>query len=79
MCVQSVANVFIRNVITDSFCVQHVVRTKSREKWLVGGITFVDDIPKTASGKILRRVLREWAAAMRSTGGLTERGKHAKL
>ena len=42
---------------------QHVAHSKSREKWLAGGIVLVDEIPKTASGKILRRVLREWAAA----------------
>jgi 4-coumarate--CoA ligase len=31
---------------------------KVRYKWLRGGIEFVDSIPKTASGKILRKDLR---------------------
>lgn len=35
-----------------------VRKTKSRSKWLVGGVEFLDQIPKSASGKILRRVLR---------------------
>jgi len=30
-------------------------------KQLTGGIVFVDQIPKTPSGKILKRVLREQA------------------
>ncbi|KAH6952320.1 4-coumarate-CoA ligase [Ilyonectria sp. MPI-CAGE-AT-0026] len=34
---------------------------------LRGGIAFVDSIPRTQSGKIIRRVLREWAA--RELGG----------
>ncbi|KIJ47857.1 hypothetical protein M422DRAFT_777999 [Sphaerobolus stellatus SS14] len=38
---------------------EHVSSTKSEHKWLTGGITFVDTIPKSLSGKILRRVLRE--------------------
>lgn len=33
----------------------------ARYKRLEGGVKFVDAIPKTASGKILKRVLREWA------------------
>jgi 4-coumarate--CoA ligase len=32
---------------------------KSRPKWLSGGIEFLDQVPKSASGKILRRVLRD--------------------
>ncbi|KAF6835907.1 4-coumarate-ligase [Colletotrichum plurivorum] len=32
---------------------------KARHKWLKGGVEFVDVIPKSASGKILRRLLRD--------------------
>lgn len=35
-----------------------VEERKVRYKWLRGGIEFVDSIPKTASGKILRKDLR---------------------
>ncbi|KAJ8118894.1 hypothetical protein OPT61_g222 [Boeremia exigua] len=31
----------------------------ARYKWLVGGVMFTDSIPKSPSGKILKRVLRE--------------------
>jgi 4-coumarate--CoA ligase len=30
-------------------------------KQLTGGVVFLDEIPKSPSGKILKRVLREWA------------------
>lgn len=36
-----------------------VQSTKARYKWLAGGITFLDEIPRSPSGKILRRVLRD--------------------
>ncbi|KZP11091.1 phenylacetyl-CoA ligase [Athelia psychrophila] len=39
----------------------HVAEAKTRYKWLAGGVEFVDAIPKTPSGKLLRRVLRERA------------------
>ncbi|KIM99958.1 hypothetical protein OIDMADRAFT_42856 [Oidiodendron maius Zn] len=35
----------------------------AKHKWLVGGVTFVDEIPKLASGKIQRKVMREWSKA----------------
>ncbi|VUC35869.1 unnamed protein product [Clonostachys rosea] len=35
----------------------------AKYKWLRGGVVFVDSIPKTLSGKILRRSLREMAKA----------------
>ena len=38
---------------------------KTRYKWLAGGVEFVDEIPKTTSGKLLRRVLRDRAREMR--------------
>lgn len=34
----------------------------AKYKWLEGGVRFVDGLPKTASGKILKRVLREGEA-----------------
>ncbi|KAJ4259697.1 hypothetical protein NW762_007628 [Fusarium torreyae] len=38
---------------------KHVEEHKARHKWLKGGIEFIDIIPKSASGKILRRLLRD--------------------
>ncbi|KAL2003847.1 hypothetical protein VTN02DRAFT_1869 [Thermoascus thermophilus] len=38
---------------------KHVQDHKARHKWLKGGVEFLDAIPKTASGKILRRNLRD--------------------
>jgi acyl-coenzyme A synthetase/AMP-(fatty) acid ligase len=38
---------------------KHVEEHKARHKWLKGGIEFVDVIPKSPSGKILRRLLRD--------------------
>ncbi|TFY59370.1 hypothetical protein EVJ58_g5824 [Rhodofomes roseus] len=42
----------------------YVASAKSRHKWLTGGVIFVESIPKSPSGKILRRVLRDDAKAM---------------
>jgi 4-coumarate--CoA ligase len=33
----------------------------AKHKQLVGGVLFVDEVPKLASGKIQRKVMREWA------------------
>lgn len=33
----------------------------AKHKRLVGGIVFIDEIPKLASGKIVRKLLKEWA------------------
>lgn len=33
----------------------------AKYKWLTGGVGFVDEVPKSASGKIQRVVLRRWA------------------
>ncbi len=38
---------------------KHVENSKARHKWLKGGVEFVDVIPKSPSGKILRRLLRD--------------------
>lgn len=33
----------------------------AKHKRLVGGVVFVDEVPKLASGKIQRKTMREWA------------------
>ncbi|KAL7938354.1 hypothetical protein V8C35DRAFT_291780 [Trichoderma chlorosporum] len=38
---------------------KHVKDHKAKHKWLAGGIEFIDAIPKSPSGKILRRLLRD--------------------
>lgn len=38
---------------------RHVEVAKSRYKWLAGGVRFIEVIPKSPSGKILRRLLRD--------------------
>ncbi len=44
---------------------KHVEKDKARHKWLKGGVTFIDVIPKSPSGKILRRLLRDKEKALR--------------
>ncbi|KAK3310811.1 uncharacterized protein B0T15DRAFT_50811 [Chaetomium strumarium] len=39
--------------------IKHVQDHKAHYKWLKGGIEFIDAIPKSPSGKILRRLLRD--------------------
>jgi acyl-coenzyme A synthetase/AMP-(fatty) acid ligase len=46
---------------------KHVEDHKARHKWLRGGIEFVDLIPKSPSGKILRRLFRDQEAKKRTT------------
>ncbi|WYZ45917.1 hypothetical protein EsH8_IX_000142 [Colletotrichum jinshuiense] len=51
-------------VVKDGYCtaqdIQEYVKTKKApHKWIKGGIEFVDTIPKSPSGKILRRLLRD--------------------
>ena len=35
----------------------------AKHKWLVGGVTFIEEVPKLASGKIQRKAMREWSKA----------------
>ncbi|MCJ1342902.1 hypothetical protein MMC31_001091 [Peltigera leucophlebia] len=37
---------------------QHVEKSKASYKWLRGGVEFIDVVPKSSSGKILRRLLK---------------------
>lgn len=42
--------------------IQDWVKTRvAKHKYFVGGIAFVDEVPKLASGKIIRKLMREWA------------------
>ncbi|KAH8688456.1 hypothetical protein BGZ61DRAFT_533234 [Ilyonectria robusta] len=47
----------------------HVEEHKAKHKWLKGGIEFIEVIPKSASGKILRRVLRDHEKKSRKARG----------
>ncbi|KAF2757742.1 phenylacetyl-CoA ligase-like protein [Pseudovirgaria hyperparasitica] len=38
---------------------RHVEKHKAKYKWITGGVEFIDVIPKSPSGKILRRFLRD--------------------
>ncbi|KAI1827679.1 hypothetical protein F4861DRAFT_329985 [Xylaria intraflava] len=38
---------------------KHVEDHKARYKWLKGGVEFIDAVPKSPSGKILRRLLKD--------------------
>ena len=44
---------------------EHVKQHKARHKWLAGGVEFINSIPKTTSGKIQRRLLRDRERAKR--------------
>lgn len=44
--------------VADAIC-KHVEKSKAKHKWLQGGVEFISVIPKSPSGKILRRVLRD--------------------
>ncbi|KAI0121195.1 4-coumarate-CoA ligase [Xylariales sp. AK1849] len=42
--------------------IQEWIKTRvARHKFLAGGVTFIDEVPKLASGKIQRKIMREWA------------------
>lgn len=48
---------------------KHVQDHKARHKWLKGGVEFIDIIPKSPSGKILRRLLRDKERESRRKAG----------
>ena len=33
----------------------------AKHKQLVGGVVFVEEVPRLASGKIVRKLVKEWA------------------
>ncbi|KAF2264132.1 phenylacetyl-CoA ligase-like protein [Lojkania enalia] len=48
---------------------KHVEEHKAKYKWIKGGIEFIDAIPKSPSGKILRRYLRDKEKETRRASG----------
>ncbi|KAH7926476.1 acetyl-CoA synthetase-like protein [Leucogyrophana mollusca] len=46
---------------------KHVADNKVAYKKLAGGVEFIESVPKNPSGKLLRRVLRDKARAMKAT------------
>ncbi|RYP75101.1 hypothetical protein DL771_002562 [Monosporascus sp. 5C6A] len=48
---------------------KHVEEHKARYKWLKGGVEFIDAVPKSPSGKILRRILKDREKEARKAKG----------
>lgn len=48
---------------------KHVEEHKASYKWIKGGIEFLDVVPKSPSGKILRRLLRDQEKTSRTKKG----------
>lgn len=48
---------------------KHVEEHKAPYKWIKGGVEFLDEVPKSPSGKILRRLLRDKEKASRTKNG----------
>lgn len=46
----------------------------AKHKQLLGGVVFIDEVPKSPSGKIQRKVLREWAKRDAETWGKRKQG-----
>ncbi|PTD07921.1 4-coumarate-CoA ligase-like protein 7 [Fusarium culmorum] len=55
---------------------EHVEQHKARHKWLKGGVRVLDVIPKSPSGKILRRVLKAKVAAEKPVAKLNANPNH---
>lgn len=47
--------------LTEKDVKDFVASRVSKHKQLAGGVKFVEEVPKLASGKIVRKVLKEWA------------------
>lgn len=48
---------------------KYVEQHKAQYKWLGGGVEFIEEIPKSPSGKILRRLLRDREKEKRRQAG----------
>ncbi len=41
----------------------------AKYKRLRGGVVFVDEVPKSATGKVQRKIIRQWVENETKTGG----------
>lgn len=57
------------DLVTVNAIKKHVEDHKARHKWLKGGVQFIDAVPKSPSGKILRRLLRDQEREARKKAG----------
>lgn len=57
--VKSSATAGVSGLETTKALVKHVEQAKSKHKWLRGGVEFIESVPRSPSGKILRRRLRD--------------------
>lgn len=48
---------------------KHVEEHKASYKWIKGGVNFIEAVPKSPSGKILRRLLRDLEKTARAKKG----------
>ena len=55
--------------LTEDMVKEYVKPKLAKFKWLEGGVRFMDAIPKSANGKILKRILRDEAKAEAKTEG----------
>lgn len=60
--------------VTEDDIQQWLSARVAKHKRLVGGVAFVPEVPRLASGKIQRRVMKEWAKRDALTG-LSPRSK----
>ena len=49
------------NHITEASIQEWTKQRVAKHKQLAGGVAFINEVPKLASGKITRKIMREWA------------------
>ena len=58
--------------LTEDMVKEYVKPKLARYKWLEGAVRFVEVIPKSANGKILKRILKEEAKKEMASAGKSE-------
>lgn len=62
-----------RGKVTEEHIHQYMEERVAKHKRLAGGIVFIDEVPKLASGKIQRKTMREWSK--RDAAEIEKQGK----